>query len=42
MTIPVLHDVSGESAKIVERNGVGFVSEPENVEALYAALSCLA
>ena len=42
MGIPVLHGVSGESTEIVERKGVGFVSEPENVEARCAALSCLA
>jgi hypothetical protein len=37
---PVLRGVSGESAEIVERKSVGFVSEPENVETLCAELSC--
>jgi glycosyltransferase involved in cell wall biosynthesis len=30
MGIPVLHGVAGESAAIVEREGVGLVFEPEN------------
>ncbi|MDG4550510.1 MAG: glycosyltransferase family 4 protein [Candidatus Contendobacter sp.] len=34
MGIPVLHGVMGESAGIVEREGVGLVFEPENVGAL--------
>ena len=34
MGIPVLHGVAGESADIVEREGVGLVFEPENVDAL--------
>ncbi|HRD67260.1 MAG TPA: glycosyltransferase family 4 protein [Candidatus Competibacter sp.] len=34
MGIPVLHGVAGESAQIVEREGVGLVFEPENVGAL--------
>lgn len=34
MGIPVLHGVAGESAGIVEREGVGIVFEPENVEQL--------
>ena len=38
MGIPVLHGVAGESANIVEREGIGIVFEPENVEALCAGL----
>lgn len=34
MGIPVLHGVAGESAGIVEREGVGLVFEPENDSAL--------
>jgi glycosyltransferase involved in cell wall biosynthesis len=34
MGIPVLHGVAGESAEIVEREGVGLVFEPENAQAL--------
>lgn len=34
MGIPVLHGVGGESAQIVEREGVGIVFESENVEQL--------
>lgn len=34
MGIPILHGVAGESADIVEREGVGLVFEPENVKAL--------
>lgn len=38
MGIPVLHGVAGESAEIVEREGVGLIFEPENAEALTAGL----
>lgn len=38
MGIPVLHGVAGESAGIVEREGVGLVFEPENVQALVDGL----
>lgn len=38
MGIPVLHGVAGESADIVEREGVGLVFEPENVDALCEGL----
>jgi len=38
MGIPVLHGVAGESADIVEREGVGLVFEPENAEALASAI----
>lgn len=38
MGLPVLHGVAGESARIVEREGVGVVFEPENVGALAAGL----
>ena len=41
MGIPVLHGVAGESAQIVEREGCGQVFEPENVDALCAALLTL-
>ena len=34
MGIPVVHGVAGESAEIVEREGVGLLFEPENAEAL--------
>jgi glycosyltransferase involved in cell wall biosynthesis len=34
MGIPVLHGVMGESAAIVEREGVGLVFEPENADRL--------
>lgn len=34
MGIPVLHGVAGESAEIVEREGIGLVFEPENAQAL--------
>lgn len=34
MGIPVLHGVAGESAEIVEREGVGLTFEPENAGAL--------
>ena len=30
MGIPVIHGVAGESAEIVEREGVGVLFEPEN------------
>jgi glycosyltransferase involved in cell wall biosynthesis len=42
MGIPVLHGVAGESAEIVEREGVGLVFEPENAEALAAGLARMA
>lgn len=38
MGIPVLHGVAGESASIVEREGVGIVFEPENTAALVQEL----
>ena len=38
MGIPVLHGVAGESADIVEREGVGLFFEPENPDALVTAL----
>jgi glycosyltransferase involved in cell wall biosynthesis len=38
MGLPVLHGVAGESAEIVEREGVGRVFEPENVGQLVDAL----
>ena len=38
MGIPVLHGVAGESADIVEREGVGRVFEPENVQQLVQGL----
>lgn len=38
MGIPVLHGVQGESASIVEREGVGRVFEPENANQLVSAL----
>jgi len=38
MGIPVLHGVAGESAEIVEREGVGLVFEPEDTEALCEGL----
>jgi glycosyltransferase involved in cell wall biosynthesis len=41
MGIPVLLGVSGESANIVETEGIGLTFEPENPEALYNALSRL-
>ena len=34
MGIPVLHGVAGESAEIVEREGVGLVFEPEDARQL--------
>ncbi|MBM3273275.1 glycosyltransferase family 4 protein [Candidatus Kaiserbacteria bacterium] len=42
MAIPVLHGVQGESAAIVEREGVGLLFEPENPEALVHGLRRLA
>lgn len=42
MGIPVLMGVAGESAEIVEREGVGIVFEPENVQELVAALRRMA
>jgi glycosyltransferase involved in cell wall biosynthesis len=42
MAIPVLHGVQGESAAIVEREGVGLLFEPENPEALINGLRRLA
>ncbi|WP_386115472.1 glycosyltransferase [Thiohalocapsa marina] len=42
MGIPVLHGVAGESAGIVEREGVGLVFEPENAQALCDGLLRLA
>lgn len=38
MGLPVLHGVAGESAGIVEREGVGLLFEPENAEALSAGV----
>jgi len=38
MGIPVLHGVAGESADIVEREGVGVLFEPENSAALVQGL----
>ena len=38
MGIPVVHGVAGESAEIVQREGVGLVFEPENADALVSAL----
>ncbi len=42
MAIPVLHGVQGESAGIVEREGVGLLFEPENDKALITGLRLLA
>jgi hypothetical protein len=42
MGIPVLHGVAGESARIVERDGVGLTFEPENAEALADNIRALA
>ncbi len=42
MGIPVLHGVTGESAEIVAREGVGLVFEPENAVALCAGVRRLA
>ena len=41
MGIPVLHGVAGESAEIVEKEGVGLVIEPENAGDLYEKLERL-
>lgn len=38
MGIPVLHGVAGESAEIVQREGVGLVFVPENVDQLVEGL----
>jgi len=38
MGIPVIHGVAGESAEIVEKEGVGLVFEPENAEMLCESL----
>ncbi len=38
MGVPVLHGVQGESARIVEREGMGRVFEPENTSQLVSAL----
>lgn len=42
MGLPVLHGVAGESAEIVEREGVGLCFEPENAGELGARLRRLA
>ena len=42
MGVPVLHGVRGESAMIVEREGVGLTFEPENAQALADGLLALA
>lgn len=42
MAIPVLHGVVGESAAIVEKQGVGITFEPENAEKLIEGLRRLA
>lgn len=42
MGLPVLHGVAGESADIVEKEGVGVVFEPQNADALTDALISLA
>ncbi len=42
MGVPVLHGVRGESAMIVEREGVGLIFEPENAQALAEGLLTLA
>ncbi len=41
MGIPVLHGVAGESAAIVEKEGVGLVFEPENAAELCEKLEAL-
>lgn len=41
MAVPVLHGVRGESAKIVEDEGVGITFEPQNAEALVAGLRAM-
>lgn len=42
MAIPVLHGVQGESAGIIEREGVGLLFEPENPSTLIEGLRRLA
>jgi hypothetical protein len=42
MGLPVLHGVAGESADIVEREGVGIVFEPESTGQLVAGIRRLA
>jgi glycosyltransferase involved in cell wall biosynthesis len=42
MAVPVIHGVAGESAQIVLNEGVGVAFEPENEEALCAAIRGLA
>ena len=42
MGLPVLHGVAGESAQIVEREGVGLVLAPEDAQALCAGVLRLA
>lgn len=42
MGLPVLHGVEGESARIVERHGVGLVFSPEDATALAQAMLTLA
>jgi glycosyltransferase involved in cell wall biosynthesis len=42
MGIPVLHGVAGESAAIVQREGVGITFEPENASALARSIAHLA
>jgi glycosyltransferase involved in cell wall biosynthesis len=41
MGIPVLHGVAGESAAIVQREGVGLTFEPENASALARSIADL-
>ncbi|MGB9163674.1 MAG: glycosyltransferase, partial [Rhodomicrobium sp.] len=41
MGIPVLHGVAGESATIVQREGVGITFEPENASALAQSIADL-
>ncbi|MGA8768986.1 MAG: glycosyltransferase [Rhodomicrobium sp.] len=41
MGIPVLHGVAGESATIVQREGVGITFEPENASALARSIADL-
>lgn len=38
MTIPILHGVQGESARIIEQEKVGLVFEPQNAQALCEGL----
>jgi glycosyltransferase involved in cell wall biosynthesis len=38
MGIPVLHGVAGESAELVEREGIGITFEPENSASLCKAI----